>query len=117
MDATPAELGHVDHAVNAADVDKCAVAGEGLDNAGVLLADFDLVPDGLGALAALSLSNAADGADNALARLVDLGDLQAYGLLEKLSQIDLAGQIGLGSGDKHAHALDVDNNAALCSPR
>ena len=79
----------------------------------VALADLDLVPDGLGALAALGLGNAADGANNALAGLVDLGDLQADGLLEELAQLSVSGQVGLGGGNEHAHALDVDHNAAL----
>ena len=103
----------MDHAVDAADVDEGTVAGEGLDDAVVLLADLDLVPDVLDALTALSLGNAADGADNALAGLVDLGDLETDSLLEKLAQLSLTGQIGLGGGDEHTHALDVDNNAAL----
>ena len=113
VDAAPAQLGHMDHAVDAADVHKCAVAGQGLDHAVVLLADLDLVPDGLGALAALSLGNAADGAHNALTGLVDLGDLQADGLLQELAQLSVSGQVGLRGGNEHAHALDVDHNAAL----
>ena len=113
MDTAPAQLGDVDHAVDAADVDKRAVAGQGLDDALVLLADLDLIPDVLDALAALGLGNAADGADHALAGLVDLGDLETHGLLQKLGKLGLAGQIGLGGGDEHAHALDVDDDAAL----
>ena len=113
MDAAPAQLGDVDHTINAADIDKCAVAGQGLDGAVILLADLDLVPDVLDALAALSLCNTADGADNTLACLVDLGDLEADSLLEQLCKISLAGQIGLGCGNEHAHALDIDDNAAL----
>ena len=103
----------MNHTVNAADIDECTVAGQGLDDAVVLLADLDLVPDGLDALAALSLCNAADGADYSLAGLVDLGDLEANGLLDELAQLCIAGQIGLGCGDEHADALDIDNNAAL----
>ena len=113
MDAAPAQLGHMNHAVDAADVHKCAVAGQGLDHAVVALADLDLVPDGLGALAALGLGNAADGANNALAGLVDLGDLQADGLLEELAQLSVSGQVGLGGGNEHAHALHIDHDAAL----
>ncbi len=113
VDAAPAQLRDMDHTVNAADIDECAVAGEGLDNALVLLADLDLVPDGLSALTALSLRDTADGADNALASLVDLSDLEADSLLEEPRQIGLTREIGLRGGNEHAHALDHDDNAAL----
>ena len=45
VDALPAQLGNVDHAVHAADVDERAVAGQALDDAVIALADLDLVPD------------------------------------------------------------------------
>ena len=113
VDAAPAQLGHVDHAVDAANVHKGAVAGQGLDHAMILLADLDLVPDGLGALAALGLGNAADGTDDPLAGLVHLGNLEADGLLQQLAHLGLTGQIGLGGGNKNTHALHIDHNAAL----
>ena len=103
----------MDHAVNAADIDKCAVAGHGLNNAVILLADLHLVPDGLCSLAALLLSDGTNGADNALAAAVDLGDLNAGLLLEKLIHVCFLGQTGLRCGNEYANALDVNDNAAL----
>lgn len=87
MNTAPAQLGYMNHAVDAADVHKGAVAGQGLDNALILFADLNLVPDRLGTLAALGLGNAADGANNAFAGLVDLGDLETNGLFKQLGQL------------------------------
>ena len=76
LDAVPAQLGDMNHAVNAADIDERAVAGQGLDRAMVLLADLDLAPNLLlGSLALLS-GDGTDGADDAAAGTVDLGDAQ-----------------------------------------
>jgi len=43
----------MNHTVNAADINKCAVIGEGLDRTGVLLAFLDFIPDLLTESAAL----------------------------------------------------------------
>ena len=103
----------MNHAVNAADVDKGAVAGEALDNAVVDLADLDLVPDGLGLLAALLLQDGTDRADDAAAAAVDLGDLQADSGLDQLGHRGVLRQSALAGGHEHAHAADADDNAAL----
>ena len=113
VDTSPAKLGHMYHTVDAADVHKSAVAGHGLDNTVVMLAYLDLIPDGLGALTALSLSNAADRSHHTLAGLVYLGDLKTHGLLQQLAHIGIPGQIGLGGRNENANTLDVYNNAAL----
>ena len=113
VDAVPADLRHVDHAVDAADINESAVRGHGLDHALVMLADLDLVPDLLGTLLALAVGHGADGADNTLAAAVDLGDLQTDGLTDQLGHGGFARQTGLGSGDKHTHAVHGDNDAAL----
>ena len=103
----------MDHAVNAADVDERAVGRQGLDNTVIVLADLDLAPDLLGALAALLLGDGTDGTDDALAAAVDLGDLQAHGLADELGHGSILRQAGLGSGHEHADALDGHNDAAL----
>ena len=72
-----------------------------------------LAPDGLGLLAALALLHGADGADDAAAAAVDLGDLQADLLLQQLGHRGVLRQAGLGSGDENARALDGDDDAAL----
>ena len=103
----------MDHAVHAADVDECAVAGQGLDGAVILLADLDLAPDLLLCGLALLRSDGTDGADDAAAGTVDLGDAQLDVLLQKLAQIAALGNAGLGSRNEHADALDIDDDAAL----
>ena len=113
LDAVPAQLGDMDHAVNAADIDERAVAGEGLDSAVVLLADLDLAPDLLLRGLALLSGDGTDGADDAAAGTVDLGDAQLDSLSDHLVQIAALGNAGLGSGNEHADALDVDDDAAL----
>ena len=79
----------------------------------IFLPDLDLVPDRFGGGAALSLGNAADGTDNALTGAVDFGDAKTHGLVKKLGQLCLAGQVGLARRDEHTDAGDVHNNAAL----
>ena len=113
LDAAPAQLGNMDHAVHAADIDERAVRGQGLDNALILLADLDLGPDLLHGSAAKLSVDRTDGADDSAAGAVDLGDLHLDSLALEGGQLASAGNAGLGSGDKDADALDVGNNAAL----
>ena len=54
-----------------------------------------------------------DGADDAAAGTVDLGHAQLDGLADHLAQIAALGHAGLGSGNEHADALDVDDDATL----
>ena len=103
----------MNHTVDTADIDERTIAGHGLDDTVILIADLHLVPDGLCLLAALFLSDGTDGTDNALAAAVDLGDLNADLLLEQLVHVSLLGQAGLGCGNEYANALDVDDYAAL----
>jgi len=113
LDAAPAQLGDMDHAVHTADVHEHAVGGHGLDNAIVVLTHFDVVPDlSLGGLTGLVL-HSTDGTHHAAAGTVDLGNPQGDGLADHLAQLGAAGLAGLGSGNEHAHALNVDDDAAL----
>ena len=78
-----------------------------------MLADLDALPDGsLGGLTGLVL-HGTDGTHHPAAGTVDLGDPQGHGLADHLGQIGAAGLAALGSGHEHAHALDVDDDAAL----
>ena len=103
----------MNHAVHAADVHERAVARQALHDALVDLADFDLVPNGLGLLLALALQHGTDGADHAPAAAVDLGDLEADLLLDQLGHRGVLRQAGLGGGNEHADALDGHDHAAL----
>ena len=101
------------HAVHAADVHEHAVAGHGLDGAGVVLAHLDVGPQlSLGSLPGL-VGHRADGAHHAAAGTVDLGDPQLDLLLHHGRQIGAPGLTALGGGDEHPHALDGHHDAAL----
>ncbi len=41
----PGKFGDVNHTVNATQIHKCTVSGNGFDNAGILFRHFDLVPE------------------------------------------------------------------------
>ena len=113
LDAAPAQLGDVDHTVHAADIDEHAVAGHGLDHAVIVLADLDVGPDlSLRGRTGLVL-HSLDGADDAAAGTVDLGDAELNALLDELAQVAVLGQTALGSGNEHTHALDGNDDAAL----
>ena len=112
LDAAPGQLGDVDHAVHAADVNKRAVGGQGLDRALVLVADLDGAPDLLRSSLAGLLQDLADRADHALALAVDLGDIERLSGLYQLAHGLILGYAGLAGRDKHAHAVSGRNNAA-----
>ena len=113
LNTAPGQLGDMYHTIHAADVHEHAIAGHGLHGAGVVLADLDVVPDlRLGGLTGL-IGHGLDGADDAAAGTVDLGDPQGHGLADHGAQLSAAGQTGLGSGHKHAHALDINDDTAL----
>ena len=113
LDAAPGQLGDVDHTVNTADINECAVGSQGLYGAGVLLAYLDLVPDLLSSSAALFLSNGTDGADNALSLTVDLGDAETGNRADQLAQRLTLRDTGLACRDEYAYAECACNNAAL----
>ena len=113
LDAGPGQLGDVDHAVHAADVNESAVRGQALDGAGVVLAYLDVVPHLSGGGGTGLGGHGTDGADHAAAGTVDLSDAQLHALLDHLGQVGAAGLAGLGSGDEHPDALDVGHQATL----
>ncbi len=113
LNPVPAQLGHMDHAVHAADVHEGAVGSQGLDNAVVLLAVLDFGPDLLlSSLAGLGV-HGTDGADDAAAGTVDLGDLHLHGLADLAGHVAALGDAGLGSGNEHPDALHIGNQTAL----
>ena len=102
----------MDHAVHAADVNKRAVGGQGLDRAFVLVANLDGAPDLLsGSLAGLLL-DLADRADHALALAVDLGDIERLLGLDQLAHRLILRNAGLAGRDEYAHTERGRNNAA-----
>ena len=113
LDAAPGQLGNMDHAVHAADVHESAVAGQGLDDAMILLAFLDLGPGLLGSGLAGLVLHGADGAHHAPPGMVHLGDAQLDLGLQQAGHGRVLGQAGLRGGDENADALDIDHDAAL----
>ena len=113
LDAAPAQLRDMYHAVHTADVHEHAVAGHGLHGAGVVLADLNAAPNSfLSGLTGL-VSDRADGADHTAAGTVDLGDTQLNLLALHGRQVSTAGLAALGSGHEHADTLDRHHDTAL----
>ena len=101
------------HAVHAADVHKHAIAGHGLDGAGIVLTHLDALPDGGLSSLTLLILHGTDGTHHTTAGAIDLGDPQGDGLADHLAQIGTTGLTALRGGNEHTHALDVDDDTAL----
>ena len=112
-DSVPGQLGDVNHTVNTADINKCAVAGEGLDNALVLVADSDGLPDLCLSLTASLIAQLLDGTDYTATCAVDLGDADLVGCLHHSVKGSILGQAGLACGDEYSDAQNVSDYAAL----
>ena len=101
------------HAVHAADVHEHAVAGHGLDGAGVVLALFDVVPHLSGGSGTGLGGHSADRTNHAAARAVDLRDAQLHLGLDHVRQVGSTGLAGLGSRNEHPDPLDIGHQTAL----
>ena len=113
LNSAPGQLGDMDHSVDAAQVHKRTISGEGLHNTGVLLADLCGLPELVRQSLALVLEDGTNGTDRTAAVAVDLDDAEADFLLQQILQRIVAGRRCLGSGDKHAHAVGHSDHAAL----
>ena len=113
LDAAPAQLGDMYHAVHAADVNKDTVRSHGLDGTGVVLAHLDAGPDLLLSSLAGLLGDGADGAHHTAAVAVDLGHGQLNLLLDHGAQVRTAGLAALRSRHEDLNALDGNDNATL----
>ena len=113
LDAAPAQLGDMHHAVHAADVHEYAVRGHGLDRAGIVLAGLNVRPHFVLCLAPLLVQYGTDGTDNPAAGAVKFGDAQFDRLAAHLGQVRAAGASALGGGDKDADAVHGHHDAAL----
>ena len=79
----------------------------------IVLADLYLGPELLLKRTALFPCGSADRTDNGLALLLDLDHLELDGLADKLREICVLGERGLGRGDEHTGAHNGSHNAAL----
>ena len=113
MDPAPAEFADVNHTVHTADIDKCTIAGQGLDNTVVFLAYFHFIPELFNTLTAFGLGNTANRTDNTFSGTVNLCNTQADRFVQQLGKFRFPRQIGLAGRDKNTNAVNVYHNAAL----
>ena len=114
LDAQPGELGNVDHAGYAAEIDECAVGSQGADNAGINLTDLAVLPELCTLRGKLVAENALDGTDDlsSSAALGQLDQTELYFLTLEILKVSVALQSSLGRGNKYADIVRNDDNAA-----
>ena len=108
----PRELGDVDEAVHAVEVDERAEVDDVGDLALDHVARVEPVEDRLPHLLALVLEHGAAGEDDVVARAIELDDLAAKLLAEELVEILDAADVHERRGQEAAHA-EVEDEAAL----
>ena len=112
VDVAPGELGDVDQAVDAVEVDERAEVDDVRDLAVHDQADVERVEDALAHLAPLLLEHRAARQHDVVARAVELDHAAAQRLAEELVQILHAADVDERGGQEAAHA-QVDDEAAL----
>ena len=113
LDAVPAQLGNVNHTVHTTDIHECAVRSQGLDNAVILSAFLNLVPNLLLSSLTGFSRNCTDRADHTAASTVNLGNLHLYLLTDHCGHIAALSHVRLRSRNEHADALYIGNQATL----
>ena len=108
----PAELGDVDEAVHAVEIDEGAEVDDVRDLTLDDVAGAQPVEDRLAHLLALVLEDGATGEDDVVARAVELDDLAAELLAEELVEVLHAPDVDERGGKEAAHA-EVENETAL----
>ncbi len=112
VDATPRHVGHVQQAVDAAQIDEGAVVGEVLDHAVDDLPDLER-RERLAALPlALLLEQRAPRQHDVAAPLVELDDLEGQPFADQRLEVAHRPQVDLRARQERLHA-DVDREAAL----
>ena len=112
-DAAPCEVGDVEQAVNAAQINEGTVVGDVLDNA---LDDGAFLQGGekLGALFThAGLDDGTAGNDNVVALAVELDDLEFHGLAFVRSRILNRAGVNEGTGQERTDAVGHDGETAL----
>ena len=111
--AEPRKFSGVNHTVNAAEVNECAVGSNALNLTGVVLAYFDVSPEVFEKSFSFFSCDYADRTDCALSVFLDFNDFEfllgAYDALK----IAVLGNVGLGSGDEDLLRKSNCDNAAL----
>src|ERR1019366_2040598 len=104
IDPTPAHVGDVQEAVDAAEIDERAVLGDVLDDAADDLALFQGLEGLRLLLVALFLEEHAPAEDDVAALLVELDDLELVGLPDELVQVADGPKVDLRTREERLHA-------------
>ncbi len=113
VDAAPRDVGDVQQAVDAAEIDEGAVVGDVLDHAVEDLA-FLQAGDQLGALLGAGLfEHGAAGHDDVAARAVHLEDLERLRRAHQRADVAHRADVDLAAGQERHGAAEVDREAAL----
>lgn len=86
LNASPRELGNMNHTVDTAQINKSPVRGQALYHTGVFLANLGGFPELISQCFALILQNRTDGTNRTAAAAVDLNDAEADFLLKQIIQ-------------------------------
>ena len=96
----------MNHTVNAADVDKCAVIGKRLNNADSFFADFGSVgPEVVNSCLAFFFKKRANRADSSFSLLVNLDYSELNFFSEKVLKIVAPVKSGKRSGNKYSYVI------------
>ncbi|MNQ65742.1 hypothetical protein D3C85_802070 [compost metagenome] len=113
LDTLPGHVGDVQQAIDAAQIDECAVIREVLDDTLDLLTFLQGFQQGFALGAVLGFQHAAAGNDNVVALLVQLDDFEFELFAFQVSGITHRTDIDQGTREERTDAVNVDGEAAL----
>jgi len=113
LDTLPGEFGNMDHAVDAADIDKGAVAGHRFDHAAYFITDGGSCPESVRSGLAAVGKRRLDGTDGAFALLVDLNNLEVDALVEQIVKRVASRSGRQRGGYEYFHTVRQDEQAAF----
>ena len=113
IDATPCDVGDMQQAVNAAQINERTVIGDVLDDAFQHLTFLEVLDEFLTLFGAGFLEHGAARDDDIAATLVHLQDLERLGHVHQRGDIAHGTDIDLGTGKEGDGAVEIDREAAL----
>ena len=109
----PAQFRNMDHSINAANINKCAIRSHALNNAMILLTFFNIVPNRFSHRFTLGLSYSANRTDDSLTALINFSYNKTNRRTNHTSKIRFSGLARLRCRYEYACALYIDDYAAL----
>ena len=113
LDALPRHVGDVQQAIDAAEIDECAVVGEILDHALDRRAFLQIVEQRGTFGAVLLFDHRAARHHDVVALLVELDDFEFERLVLQIRRIAHRTYVDQRAGQERAHVVDLDGEAAL----